>query len=278
MTLRWSLRHHWPEYLMEAWGLCTFMLVAGMVVTLLHAPGSPAVGLIADPLVRQALTGLGIGLTAMAIIYSPWGQRSGAHLNPSVTLTYWRLGKVARWDALFFVLAQFAGGALGVAADAWLLGSAFAAPPVAYLATLPGAHGVAAAFAAEFTISMVLMLVVLFVSNTARLARLTGLCAGLLITVYVTFEAPLSGMSMNPARTFAAAAAGRVWMHLWLYFTAPVLGMLTAAALYCRLPSGGGVRCAKLDHPADVKCIHCGRQPLDRPARASRVRRIRVLP
>ena len=57
-----------------------------------------------------------MGLTAIGLIYSPWGQQSGAHLNPAVTLTFWRLGKVATWDALFYVLAQFAGGALGVLA------------------------------------------------------------------------------------------------------------------------------------------------------------------
>ena len=55
------------------------------------------------------LTGIAMGLTAIAIVYSPWGKQSGAHFNPSVTLTFWRLGKVATWDAVFYVAAQFAG-------------------------------------------------------------------------------------------------------------------------------------------------------------------------
>jgi Major intrinsic protein len=101
-----ALRRHWPEYLMEAAGLGLFMVSAGMFGTLLFHPGSPLFALLPDPLVRQALMGVIMGLTAIALIYSPWGQQSGAHLNPAVTLTFWRLGKVATWGALFYVLAQ----------------------------------------------------------------------------------------------------------------------------------------------------------------------------
>lgn len=75
--------------------------------------GSPVQQAIADPDIRRALIGLAMGLTAIGIIYSPWGQRSGAHINPSGTLTFLRLGKVAPWDALFFILAHFIGGIPG---------------------------------------------------------------------------------------------------------------------------------------------------------------------
>ena len=89
-------------------------------------------------MVRRALMGLIMGLTAIAIIYSPWGQQSGAHINPAVTLTFWRLGKIATWDAVFYVAAQFMGGLLGVLVVLALLGAIFADPPVSYVATLPG--------------------------------------------------------------------------------------------------------------------------------------------
>jgi aquaporin Z len=96
-----ALRRHWPEYLMEAAGLGLFMVSAGVCATLLWYPGSPLADAVPDGVGRRAVMGLIMGLTAIAIIYSPWDQQSGAHLNPALTLTFWRLGKVAGWDALF---------------------------------------------------------------------------------------------------------------------------------------------------------------------------------
>lgn len=109
-----ALRTHWPEYLMEAAGLAAFMVSAGLFATLLEDPESPAHQALASPLLRRALMGLAMGLTAVAIIYSPWGKQSGAHLNPALTLTFWRLGKVAPADACGYVAAQFLGSMFGV--------------------------------------------------------------------------------------------------------------------------------------------------------------------
>ena len=103
-------------------------------------------------------------------------------------------------------------------------------PTVNYAATLPGMQGVIVAFIAEFVIAFVLMSVVLRVSNTPHIARYTGLFAGALVATYITLESPLSGMSMNPARTFGSAFVGHIWVGLWIYFTAPVLAMQLAAA------------------------------------------------
>ena len=89
-----AVLQHWPEYLIEALGLGLFMLSACLFVTLLEHPNSPVRQTVTDPFVRRIPMGLAMGLTAVGLIYSPWGQRSGAHLNPSVTLTFWRLGKV----------------------------------------------------------------------------------------------------------------------------------------------------------------------------------------
>ncbi len=260
-TVTGSLRGHWPEYLIEAWALGTFMVSAGVVATLLGSPASPAVRALPDPMLRNVLAGIAMGLTAIALIHSPWGKRSGAHMNPAVTLTFLRLGKVHGWDALFFVIAQIAGGTLGVLLVAALLGSAFTDPPVSYAATLPGPAGPRVAFVAELAISCGLMLTVLLLSASARLARFTGLAAGCLVAVYIAFEAPLSGTSMNPARTFASAAPGMRWQHFWIYLTAPVLGMLIGAQLFVALRGVRRLACAKLLHPADARCIHCGYEP-----------------
>jgi aquaporin Z len=197
-----------------------------------------------------------MGLTAVLLIYSPWGQRSGAHMNPAVTLTFLRLGKIARWDAVFFIAAQFIGGTLGVLLIAVSFGAAFVEPPVSYVVTVPGPSGIAVAFFAELVISAVLMLAILVVSNTPHLARYTGIIAGCLVATYISIEAPLSGMSMNPARSFASALPAQQWNAFWIYLTAPVVGMLAAAQLHRR------AHCAKLLHPGDQRCIHCGFEPV----------------
>lgn len=254
-----ALRRHWPEYLVEATGLGTFMVAACAFVTLLEHPASPVRMAIPGPLLRRFPMGLAMGLTAVALIYSPWGRRSGAHFNPAVTLTFWRLGKVEGWDALFYGLAQVAGALAGVGVAMLGLRAAVAHPAVHYAATVPGPAGTVVAFVAELAMTFGLMLVLLTVSNHPALARFTGLCAGALVATYIVLEAPLSGMSMNPARTLGSAAYAGTWSPLWIYFTAPPLGMLLAAQLYRALPGARRVRCAKLCHDAVHRCIfRCG--------------------
>jgi aquaporin Z len=260
MGARQALASHWPEYLIEAWALGTFMLSAAVCTTFLESPNSALNAALADPDLRRVLIGIGMGLTAVLLIYSPWGQRSGAHMNPAVTFTFWRLGKVAGWDAVFYVLAQFAGGTAGVLLAAALLGGAFTAAPVRYVVTVPGAAGTAVAFGAELLIAAGMMGVILLLSNHPRLARLTGVFAGLLVALYISVEAPLSGMSINPARSFASALPAGEWQAFWIYLLAPLAGMALAAELHAAWLRRA-VHCAKLLHPADQRCIHCGYTP-----------------
>jgi aquaporin Z len=256
-----ALRGHWPEYLIEGWALGMFMISAGLVTTLLDYPGSPLNQALHDSDLRRVLTGICMGLTAMALIYSPWGKRSGAHMNPAVTLTFLRLGHVTGWDAFFYIFAQFAGGTLGVLLVLATLGDAFAEPPIRYVVTLPGSHGVAVALLAEFVISFVMMTAILHWSNSRRLMRYTGICAGILVATWISIEGPLSGMSMNPARTFASALPGNVWTAFWIYVIAPIAGMQAAATLFVWHRGRDAVTCAKLMHPDDQRCIHCGYEP-----------------
>lgn len=248
-----ALRQHWPEYLMEALGLGLFMVSAGLFGTLLEAPGSPLRQTITDPFLRRSLMGVAMGLTAVGLIYSPWGRRSGAHINPAVTLTFLRLGKVAPWDACFYIVAQILGGTAGVLLVGLLVRQAFWEPPVRAVVTVPGGAGATAAFAAELVISFGLMTAVLWTSNSQRLTRYTGLFAGSLVALYIAVEAPFSGMSMNPARTVASAWPTAVWTDWWIYFTAPVAGMLLAAEIHGR--ARRRVYCAKLNHGGRSRCI-----------------------
>jgi aquaporin Z len=254
-----ALREHWPEYLCEAAELGLFMISAGLFTILLHHPASPVVSFIPSEFTRRMLTGIAMGSTAIALVFSPLGKRSGAHFNPAVTLTFWRLGKVKNLDAVLYIVAQFVGGIAGVFVVALFIREALSHPTVNYAATLPGMQGVIVAFIAEFVIAFVLMSVVLGVSNTPHLARYTGLFAGALVATYITLESPLSGMSMNPARTFGSAFVGHLWMGLWIYFTAPVLGMQLAAALYLRAKRT--VYCAKYHHYNPQRCIFNCRFP-----------------
>jgi aquaporin Z len=132
-------------------------------------------------------------------------------------------------------------------------------PAVNYVATVPGASGPIVAFVAEVVITFILMSVILRVSNNQRIAKLTGLCAGTLVATYITFEAPLSGMSMNAARTFGSAFSAHTWDTLWIYFTAPLIGMLAAAQVFVAMKSSRAVACAKLHHQNAKRCIFCGK-------------------
>ena len=245
---------------MEAAGLAAFMVSACLFGLLLEHPASPVRQALDAAWLRRALMGVAMGSTAVGLIYSPWGRQSGAHLNPAVTLTFLRLGKIAPWDALFYVAAQFAGGIGGVMAAAALTGRALGHPAVNHVATTPGPSGATVAFLAEALISFGMMALVLYFSNRPPIARLTGLFAGAAIALYITLEAPLSGMSMNPARTLGSALPARVWSALWVYFTAPTLGMMLASFAYQKATAAREVLCAKLDHTNDKRCIflRCG--------------------
>jgi len=254
-----ALRGHWPEYLCEAAELGLFMISAGVFTILLWYPKSPVPTIIPSEFIRRMLTGIAMGSTAIALIFSPLGKRSGAHFNPAVTLSFWWLGKVKNWDAVFYIVAQFVGGIAGVFAVTLFARGVISHPTVNYAATLPGMQGVIVAFIAEFVIAFILMSVVLHVSNTPHLARYTGFFAGALVATYITLESPLSGMSMNPARTFGSAFVGHLWTGLWIYFTAPVLAMQLAAVIYLRV--NGTVYCAKYHHYNRHRCIFNCRFP-----------------
>jgi aquaporin Z len=240
-------RDHWPEYVMEAAGLGLFMVSAAGFASLLEHPASSIRQAIADPLLRRMLMGCAMGLTAIAIVYSPMGARSGAHINPATTLTFFRLGRMHRADAAGYIAAQFAGGLVGILIAVFLFAPWIAAPSVNYVATLPGPWSEAAAFGAETLITFLLMTIILNVSNRARFARYTGLCAGAMVATYICVEAPISGMSMNPARSLGPAL-----LTGELLFCDQGMGIPDGTYLVCwkagchRIVSGSTALCSRL--------------------------------
>ena len=172
-----SLRLHWPEYLMEAGEAGLYLFSACTVATLLWHPASPVQQSLPSDAVRRMLMGLAMGATIIAIVLSPWGKQSGAHFNPAVTITFYRLRKVALWDAAFYCAAQFLGAVAGVALASLVLEGAPAHKAVRYAATVPGIYGDTIALVAELAISFILMCAILFASDHEVLAALcTLLC------------------------------------------------------------------------------------------------------
>jgi aquaporin Z len=245
----------WREYGIEAWALGSFMLSACMFGALVFHPASPIVSALPSGVWRRALMGVLMGLTLAALVYSPWGRRSGAHMNPAVTLTFWRLGKVAPTDVAGYIVAQFLGGAMGVWIAALVLGAALQHPSVRYVVTEPGASGVWAAAAGETAIAFLQMRLVLALSSSPRWRRYTGLGAALGVAIFIAVESPISGMSMNPARTVASAIAANSWHAIWLYFVAPLTGMALAALSFVLQRGASAAPCGKMMHA--MPCHFC---------------------
>jgi aquaporin Z len=250
----------WQEYLIEAWALGSFMISIGLFSILLEASPSPLHSWIPDADLRRVIFAIALGGTAIALIYSPWGQRSGAHMNPAVTLSFLRLGKITSRHATGYIVAQTLGAILGVYLVWAAFGSWFSMPPISFNTTVPGSGGALRAFLAELCMSAVLMLTLLASASRPRLAAYTGILAGTLICAFILLALPISGMSINPARSLASAIPANQWTSFWIYIFAPILGMQLATVLFA--VSVPIAPCAKLCHSATQRCIHCGYTPL----------------
>ncbi len=230
------LKTNWLIYLMEFFGLAGFVLAAGLLSIFLEHPDFPVMkSKLKDfPLLRRIPLGIIMGgyITAVTLLF---GKKSGAHINPSVTWTFFRLDKISFTDALFFTIAQFAGAIWGALLLKYTIGNLFGHPLVDYGNTAPKPpHNSMTAFIAEFIISFILMFAVLRAASSKRFEKYIAHISGVLIALYLIIEIPFSGMSLNPARSFAGAFAAQKWEYLWIYFVAPTLAMLAAAEVYLK--------------------------------------------
>jgi len=232
MQLIFYLQKNWKTYLIEAWALGMFMVSASLFVILVEHPALPIKDRIESAVLRRLIIGFAMGLTAVLIIYSKWGKRSGAHMNPAVTLTFYMLHRISFQDTFWYILFQFVGGFFGVAIFKWFFFNYLSNPVVNFVVTIPGAQGNWSAFGTEFILSIIIIVTVLFSSNSKKIAPFTGYLVGIFLTLAITFTAPLSGMSINPARTVASALAANVWNGWWIYFISPVSAMLLGGYFY----------------------------------------------
>jgi aquaporin Z len=220
------------KYVEEAIGLGIFMISAGFFDAVIEYPGLPFRQSISSAVLRRFLVGLAMGLTALYIFTSRFGKQSGAYINPSVTLIRYRLGDIDLTDALFYTVFQLLGGTLGIYLVKLVFPVWMKHPDINDIVTVPGKAGTGVAFIMEFFISFLLITVVLFMGIKKKWNLYTPYVVSCLITLFITFESPFSGMSMNPARTFASAIVADNWNSFWLYCTAPTLGMFAGEYLY----------------------------------------------
>jgi len=245
---------HWKEYLMEGTELGALMLSTCICGTLIYSNESPVNSLALPPVFESSLMGMAMAATAFLVIRSPFGRRSGAHFNPAVTLTFFWLGRMHRWDAAFYIAAQFGGAVAGVLTARGIVGLPLSAPPVQYMVTLPGKYGSAITFVFEFLLSVLLMSTVLYASNHRLLVRFTPALVAVLTVLYFVLSSSIAGFSVNPGRSFSSALFAWIWRGIWIYFAAPCLGMLTAAAIYIRWVGPDRVYCAKVFHDMRSTC------------------------
>jgi len=244
------------------------MLLGTAAVVMIWHPGSPFESWIPSASLRRLLTGTLFAGGATLVVYSRLGQRSGAHINPAVTLAFWTLGKIATRDALAYAGAQVLGAIAGVAAVALILREKAMGTHLAMTVPAADLHW-SSAFAAEALITFLLVFLILQCVSRPRIAPYTGYLAGTLVALLVWIEAPYTGTSLNPARSLAPAllmglsGEGTMFplapMHQWLYLVAPPLGALVAVGLSRRLERTRPA-CAKLYHTENYACIFsdCG--------------------
>ncbi len=223
------LKIPWQPYLAEFIGTALLILVGLSVVIVDFGAGSPVVTWLPDAGMRRLITGFLFGSTGALIAVSPVGKISGAHINPVVTLAFYLKNKLTLRDTFGYILAQFAGAVVG----AWpLLLWGAAGRSVNFGVTVPGiGDGNWAALGGEVLTTMGLILGLFLFLGHKRLRPFTPLLFPFLYALMVYLEAPLSGTSTNPARSFGPAVIAGVWQGWWIYLIGPLAGMLISLCL-----------------------------------------------
>lgn len=210
----------------ELVGTALLVFVGLSIVIALWGRNAPLAWLTIPPGARRLLNGFLFGSVGAAIAFSPLGRMSGAHINPAMTLAFWLEGKIRWRDAACYVLAQLAGAAVGAAA--LLLWGAVGAS-VTWGASVPAA-GVPRWWpvGGEAICTFLLVLLIFVCAAHKGTQPFTPLVNPPLFAVLTWLEAPLSGASANPARSFGPELVGWLWQGWWIYWIGPCLGAALA--------------------------------------------------
>lgn len=206
----------WRRYAAEAIG--TFVLVA-------IGPGAAMVAAKTGAFEHSGVA-LAFGL-AVTLIVASIGHVSGAHVNPAVTLGFWSLKRFPSRDVLPYVVAQCIGATAASAFLVWVLG-----PVGGFGATVPSIP-LPQAFAVELAYTALLGFVIVGVATDERSPpAVVPFAIGVTVFAGALVTGPLTGGSFNPARSFGPALIGGIWNAHWLYWGAPILGMLGGMRAY----------------------------------------------
>lgn len=206
-----------PRLAAEAVG--TFMLVS-------IGPGAAAVNAWSGGTVTHVGVALAFGTVILAAVYA-LGHVSGAHINPAVTVGFWLARRFPVGDVLPYVGAQLVGATAAGFGIKAAVGTAASGA-----VTLP-AVGAIPALGVEVVLTFILMLVVMAVATDARVAGpVAGLAVGATVAADALAGGPLTGASMNPARSFGPAVATGIWTAQWIYWLAPLIGAVLGVLAY----------------------------------------------
>jgi len=237
------IKNNWHFYTMEALAIAGFVLSAAFTTIFLEHPDSPVAhtALAVHPLLKSVILGLVVGGYIVGVALAV-GKLSGGHANPVLSLAFLRIKKISFVNFCAYCTAQFAGAIAAVLLLNLTFGKIFEHPLIDYSLTKPKpGHSLGTSFLAEFTISFIFVLVTLFVLSSKKLEKYNALIAGLMIASFLIIELPYSGMSMNPARSFASALVAWKWEEIWVYFVAPAIGMLLATEIFLLWQKSSGL-------------------------------------
>ncbi|HKE84426.1 MAG TPA: aquaporin [Vicinamibacterales bacterium] len=234
----------WRLFTSELVGTALLVLGGVSFVILMSGEGSPMAHILPNAQLRTIVTALLFGCVGSAIAVSPVGKESGAHINPAVTMGFWLMRKLDGRTAVGYVVAQIVGGCVG-ALPLLLWGSM--GRSIGFGATMPGpGYSATAAIVGEAIATGALIATLCMLLGFRHLRGYTPFVIPWLYAVMVPLEAPISGTSTNPARTFGPALISGTWDGWWVYWIGPGLGVVVAVLLCSRLAKR--IEVAKLYH------------------------------
>jgi aquaporin Z len=224
------MKEHLKAYASEFVGTAILMIAGIAAISFNFGEQSQLANLLPNETLRLALAGAGFALGANIVIYSALGQTSGGHLNPAITIAFWMQGKIETKQLAPYMFCQ----CLGALAGTW-----FVATLIPDLSSSVG-HGVTSiadtitpgvAILLEALLTMAFVLMIFWMTSCHDRARYTGLCVFIYLVIVVPLEAPLTGTSINPARSIGPAIYANNYTDLVIYIIAPMTGAIAGTLI-----------------------------------------------